>query len=131
MKRFFLVISFFLAAFTLLAAAPKHDPFKDTDADLNVLPVVAEGFEIRLWAKEPLVRNPCSLAFDGRGRMFVGMGPQYRNPTPATPPDSVFMLTDTDGDGVAERSKVFATGFNAIQGLAWRGRDLWVANAPT
>lgn len=94
------------------------------------LPVVPEGFEVRLFAREPLVRNPCSLAFDARGRMFVGMGPQYRKPTPETPPDSVVIVEDSDGDGTADRVRTFATGFNNIQGLAWHGRDLWVANAP-
>ncbi|HIM30494.1 MAG TPA: c-type cytochrome, partial [Planctomycetes bacterium] len=44
--------------------------------------------------------------------------------------DSVFLLLDADGDGVAESRKEFATGFNNIQALAWHGRDLWVANAP-
>ena len=40
------------------------------------------------------------------------------------------IVQDTDGDGRADDTKEFATGFNAIQGLAWHGRDLWVANAP-
>ncbi len=70
------------------------------------------------------------MAFDRLGRLCVGMGPQYRNPTPDTPGDSVVLVLDTDGDGRADRTKVLATGFNAIQGLAWHGRDLWVANAP-
>ena len=70
------------------------------------------------------------MAFDAKGRLFVGMGPQYRKPKPETPGDSVVMLLDTDGDGRADQTKVFATGFNAIQGLAWHGRDLWIANAP-
>jgi glucose/arabinose dehydrogenase len=39
-------------------------------------------------------------------------------------------VQDTDEDGRADRTKEFATGFNAIQGLAWHGRDLWIANAP-
>ena len=56
------------------AAVPKQDPFQDSGADLNAKPVVAEGFEISLWAKEPLVRNPCSIAFEGHGRMFIGYG---------------------------------------------------------
>ncbi|MEC8305945.1 MAG: PVC-type heme-binding CxxCH protein, partial [Planctomycetota bacterium] len=59
-----------------------------------------------------------------------GMGPQYRSPKPETPGDSVVMVLDTDGDGQADSTKVFAIGFNAIQGLAWHGRDLWIANAP-
>jgi putative membrane-bound dehydrogenase-like protein len=103
---------------------------EDRGADLAALPEVADGFEIKLWAKEPLVRNPCALAFDARGRMCVGMGPQYRNPSPQTPPDSVYLLTDSDGDGEADTRKLFATGFNCIQSLAWHGRDLWVANSP-
>ena len=59
------------------------------------------------------------MAFDERGRLFVGMGPQYRKPKPDTPGDSVVMVLDTDRDGEADTTKVFATGFNAIQGLAW------------
>ena len=85
---------------TLLAtaalAAPPHDPFENPEADVNAMPAVAEGFEIKEWAREPLVRNACAVAFDARGRMFVGMGPQYRKPVPGTPGDSVFILEDKD-----------------------------------
>ncbi len=105
-------------------------PFDDTGTDGSALPKVPAGFEVKVFAKEPLVRQPCSMAFDAKGRLFVGMGPQYRNPKPDTPGDSVGIVEDTDGDGVADKTKVFATGFNCIQGLAWHGRDLWVANAP-
>src|SRR5688572_471693 len=99
-------------------------------ADSSVLPSVPAGFKVELVAREPLVRNPCALAFDARGRLFVGQGPQYRNPKPDTPGDTVEILLDTDGDGVADQAKTFARGLNCIQGLAWRGRDLWVANSP-
>jgi len=104
--------------------------FEDKSSDLNALPKVPAEFEVTLFASEPMVRQPCSMAFDERERMFVGMGPQYRNPTPETPGDSVVIVLDTDGDGLADQTKEFATGFNAIQGLSWHGRDLWVANAP-
>ena len=53
-----------------------------------------------------------------------------RKPTPETPGDSVVILSDTTGDGRADTKKVFATGFNAVQALAWHGNDLWIANAP-
>ncbi|MFM8878078.1 MAG: PVC-type heme-binding CxxCH protein, partial [Verrucomicrobiota bacterium] len=104
--------------------------FEDPNADRDSVPTVPPGFEISTFARDPLVRQPCSMAFDLRGRLCVGMGPQYRNPTPKTPGDSVVWVIDTDGDGRADQTRVFATGFNAIQGMAWRGRDLWVANAP-
>ena len=96
----------------------------------KLLPVAPPGFTVELYAREPLVRNPCAMAFDGRGRLFVGQGPQYRNPKPATPGDTVEILIDTDGDGIADKTKTFARGLNCIQGLAWHGRDLWIANAP-
>jgi len=104
--------------------------FVDPNADRDALPSVPAGFEVSFFAREPLVRQPCSMAFDAKGRLCVGMGPQYRNPKPETPGDSVVLVLDDNGDGKADRTKVFATGFNAIQGLAWHGRDLWVANAP-
>ena len=93
-------------------------------------PIVPDDVAVSLFASEPLVRNPCAIAFDAKGRLCVGMGPQYRHPRPETPGDSVYLLLDDDGDGVADARKEFATGFNAIQGLAWKGRDLWIANAP-
>jgi putative membrane-bound dehydrogenase-like protein len=104
--------------------------FEDRGANDAALPAAMNGFAVTVHARDPLVRNPCSVAFDRRGRMFVSMGPQYRNPTPATPPDSVVMVEDRDGDGVADAVRTFAEGFNCVQGLAWHGRDLWVANAP-
>ena len=93
-------------------------------------PIVPADLEVSLFAKDPLVRNPCALAFDGKGRLCVGMGPQYRKPTPGTPGDSVWILIDEDGNGTADSRKEYASGFNSIQGLAWRGGDLYVANAP-
>jgi putative membrane-bound dehydrogenase-like protein len=104
--------------------------FEDRGADRGALPAVAEGFEVRVVAKEPMVRNPCSLAFDAEGRMYVSQGPQYRSPRVETPMDEIVVLTDRDGDGEMDGAAVFARGFNCIQGMAWHGGDLWVANAP-
>ena len=120
-----------LAAFAgCSAAAIAASPFADPSADRDALPAVPPELEVSFFAREPMVRNPCSIAFDERGRMFVSHGPQYRKPMPGTPPDSVVILEDTNGDGVADEARTFATGFNCIQGLAWHGKDLWVANVP-
>ncbi len=102
----------------------------DRSGDLDALPEVPPGFKIEFAAREPLVRNPCAMAFDVAGRLCVGMGPQYRTPKPDTPGDSVFIMIDEDDDGRFDSKKQFATGFNSIQSIAWRGRDLWIANAP-
>ena len=110
-----------VAAWTIARGQSAIDP---------ALPTVAPGLTVKLFAQEPLVRNPAAMAFDRRGRLFVGQGPQYRNPTPETPGDSVVILIDSNGDGQADASKTFASGLNSIQGLAWHGRDLWIGNSP-
>ncbi|MCA9042755.1 MAG: PmoA family protein [Planctomycetaceae bacterium] len=94
------------------------------------IPLVPDGFVVDVVAREPMVSNPCVMAFDRLGRIFIGQGQQWRAPTPETPGDRVDILIDDDGDGIADRRKTFAEGFNSIQGLAWKGRDLWVANSP-
>ena len=94
------------------------------------LPTVPSELAVSLFAREPLVRNPAAMAFDRRGRLFVGQGPQYRNPKPDTPGDTVVILIDSDRDGVADTSKTFASGLNSVQGLAWHGQDLWIGNSP-
>lgn len=98
--------------------------------DLGAVPQVAEGFKVAIVAKEPMLLHPSALCFDAKGRLFVGGGPQFRVPTKETPPDEIKILVDRDGDGVADEARVFATGFNSIQAMAWKGRDLYVANAP-
>ena len=90
--------------------------------DDTALPIVPDGFVVDVVAREPLVRNPCVMAFDQRGRLFVGQGQQWRAPTPDTPGDRVDLLIDDDGDGTADRVHTFADGFNCIQGLGVAGR---------
>lgn len=98
--------------------------------DLDAVPTAAPGFEVALFAREPILSHPSALCFDRRGRLFVGHGPQFRAPTPETPGDSIVVLSDRDGDGRAELVSTFARGLNCVQGLAFKGDELWVANSP-
>ncbi|MGV2339631.1 MAG UNVERIFIED_CONTAM: hypothetical protein LVR18_38405 [Planctomycetaceae bacterium] len=43
--------------------------FDDPNADGDALPKVPSGFRVTEWAREPLVRQPCSLAFDARAHV--------------------------------------------------------------
>jgi putative membrane-bound dehydrogenase-like protein len=100
------------------------------EIDKEALPNVEDGFEINFFVKEPHIINPSSLCFDKLGRLYVGAGPQYRNPKEDSPTDYIKILIDEDGDGEAETVKIFAEGFNCIEAMAWKGDELWVANAP-
>ncbi len=131
MREMNVIGSCFCLVATLAVFADQDSGWEyDRGADALLLPKVPEGFEISFFAREPLVRQPCAMAFDAKGRLCVGMGPQYRSPKPDTPGDSVVFVLDHDRDGQADETKVFATGFNCIQGIAWHGEELWVANSP-
>src|SRR5262245_6489654 len=41
---------------------------------------VADGLEVRLFACEPMVRQPVAIEFDDRGRLWVIQYLQYPNP---------------------------------------------------
>lgn len=99
--------------------------------DLDALPLVPAGFKVQFFAKEPDLLHAVCLAFDAKGRLFVGGGPQFRWPKPDTPKDNIKICIDKNGDGVADEFKIFAEGFNCIQALAWKGKDLWVCHAPS
>ena len=100
------------------------------DVDKDALPNVEEGFQINFFIKEPHIINPSSLCFDRKGRLYVGAGPQYRHPQEDSPTDYIKILIDADNDGVAETVKTFAEGLNCVPAMAWKGNELWVANAP-
>ena len=44
-----------------------------------------DGFKVFVFSREPMVRNPCAMAFDARGRLFIVQGQQqYRKSRPDT-----------------------------------------------
>jgi putative membrane-bound dehydrogenase-like protein len=82
------------------------------------------ALDITLFAMEPDVVDPVALTFDEQGRAFVvemrdypyGFGPDRK------PGGTVRMLEDTDGDGRADRSTLFAEGLSFPTSIApWNG----------
>mgnify|MGYP001160957500 FL=1 len=118
-----LLLTIFITEFTLFQIL-------QAELDKNALPDVEEGFQINFFVKEPHIINPSSLCFDKKGQLYVGAGPQYRHPKEDSPTDYIKILIDADNDGVAETVKTFAEGLNCVQAMAWKGNELWVANAP-
>jgi len=89
---------------------------------------VAPGFEFNIFADPTNVpefaasafSGPVSMAFDSRGRLFVG-----------TYPGKILILLDTDGDGRLDQIKTFATGLVQPLGLEFRANgDLYLTSNP-
>ena len=75
----------------------------------------AAGLEATLWAAEPLLVNPTNIDVDSRGRVWVAEGLNYRLTRGGNrrfhrieDADKIKILEDTDGDGKADKSTVFA-----------------------
>ena len=98
---------------------------------------VAEGLEATLFASEPMFLNPTNIDIDARGRVWVCEAFNYRNQLNPNNPerkegDRIVILEDTDGDGVADNSKVFYQGpdVNSALGIAVIGNRVIVSVSP-
>lgn len=115
---------------------------------------VASGFQVRLVAAEPLVRQPVAIDFDDRGRLWVVQYLQYPNPAglkrvnvdrysrttydrvPAPPPrgpkgaDRLTILTDADSNGRLVKGKDFVKGLNLCTGFAFGHGGVFVLQVP-
>ena len=66
-----------------------------------------EGFEVKLWARTPLFRNPSNIDIDAQGRIWVAEAYNYRRHAGKDPAgDRIMVLQDTDGDGEIGRAHV-------------------------
>jgi len=103
------------------AAAPPGSPHPIADkTNCRIHPAI----EISLFAAEPDVVDPVALTFDESGRMYVvemrdypyGIGPQHK------PGGTVRLIEDTNHDGRADRSTVFAENLSFPTSIcSWNG----------
>ncbi|HXG46196.1 MAG TPA: PVC-type heme-binding CxxCH protein, partial [Methylomirabilota bacterium] len=91
-----------------------------------------EGFEIRLFAAEPMVVNPVTMTWDERGRLWVLELYEYPLGAPKgeKPRDRIKILEDTDADGRADKVHVWADGLNLATGLLLGNGGAYVGQAP-
>ena len=72
---------------------------------------MAEGLEVTLWAENPQLYKPIQMNWDDRGRLWVASSRVYPQIRPGQEAeDAVIVVEDTDGDGKADKSTVFAEG---------------------
>ncbi|WP_051315966.1 PVC-type heme-binding CxxCH protein [Algoriphagus vanfongensis] len=120
-------------AYAQLTDEEKRSPEHALDGIL----VKDERLELELFASEPMLINPTNMDIDDRGRVWITEAFNYRtnlnpkNPTHAEG-DRILILEDTDGDGKADKSKVFYQGsdINAPLGIAVLGDKVYVSVSP-
>lgn len=103
---------------------PKPAPPRAGSPEANIAAELAafevlEGYEVNLFADESMgIANPLSARWDADGRMFVACSDVYPQIEPGVmPDDKVILLEDTNADGNADRSSVFARGLNIPTGM--------------
>src|SRR3546814_406660 len=91
---------------------------------------IAEGFEINLFASEPMVEKPIQMNWDAQGRLWVVSSTAYPHlKTGEKANDKIYVLEDTDGDGTADKSTVFADGLSVPTGVLPGDGGAYVANS--
>ncbi|HYE97769.1 MAG TPA: PVC-type heme-binding CxxCH protein [Planctomycetota bacterium] len=116
-----------LALLTL--AAPQGAPTPDESVQKMK---VFDGLAVTAWAVEPMLANPTNMDIDERGRVWVVESVNYRGFKPRPEGDRIVILEDTDKDGKADSSKVFAQDPSIVGplGICVLGDKVYVAQSP-
>src|SRR6187399_3752001 len=91
---------------------------------------VAPGFEVNLFAADPLLAKPIQMNFDPQGRLWIASSEIYPQIKPGEKAnDKIIVLEDTDGDGKADKTTVFADGLLIPTGIEPGDGGVYVANS--
>ena len=107
-------------------APGEEPPTAQEAADMITVP---EGFQVKLFAGDPDVRQPVAMALDDRGRLFVAEAYSYHE-WEKKGEDRVIILEDTDNDGVHDSRKIFVSGIDHMSGMTVGWGGVWVCSAP-
>ncbi len=103
---------------------------------LEGINVPDKDLEAGLFASEPDVFNPTNMDIDHKGRVWICEAYNYRNDVNHIPyekkGDKILILEDTDGDGKADKTKVYYQGedVNAALGICVLGNRVIVSASP-
>ncbi len=88
----------------------KDIPDIDPQVERNSF-VMSEGLSANLFAGDQEIAKPIQINFDGRGRLWVAGSNIYPHIKPGQEAnDKIYVLEDSNGDGVVDKQSVFADG---------------------
>jgi putative heme-binding domain-containing protein len=88
------------------------------------------GFEVNLFAADPLLAKPIQMNWDTQGRLWVATSETYPQVEPGKPAnDKVIILTDENHDGVADKTTIFADKLLIPTGVLPGDGGAYVANS--
>lgn len=103
-----------------------HDPDSQLE-NFELLP----GYEVNLFAADPMLANPIHMVWDSRGRLWVACSWAYPQIKPGdVANDKIIILEDTDNDGAADKSTVFADGLYLPTGIELANGGCYVGQSP-
>ena len=112
---------------------PKVSPFKYGDETIQAM-TIGKGLKVELFASEkefPDLIKPVQMSFDSKGRLWVASWKNYPHWQPKTPlDDKLLILEDTNGDGKADKSTVFAGDLSNPTGFEFYNGGVLVAQQP-
>src|SRR5215203_2695061 len=112
--------------------APKVQESLTPQQSMSLIQVPA-GFELQLFASEPMIVNPIYMNWDEKGRLWVIETVDYPNEikTDDIGDDRIKILEDTDGDGKADKTTVFAEKLNIPTSFVFSNGGVVVSQAPS
>ncbi len=132
MLRHFLPVFLLACVSCLQAAQPKSladIPSADPEVEKAAF-VVPEGFEINLFAGDPMIQKPVQMNFDAQGRLWVVSSTTYPHIKPGQEAqDQVVVLEDTKHTGKADKATVFADGLHIPTAVIPGDGGAYVANS--
>src|SRR5205085_7454283 len=129
-KQQCLLIACFPAAFFCFLAC---STLKQSSTDLTSVIQAPPGFTVEQVAGPDKVQYPMMAVLDDRCRLLVteSSGKNVKGADmPKHPECRISVFEDTDGDGVYDRSKVFADKLSLPMGALWYHGSLYVASPP-
>jgi putative membrane-bound dehydrogenase-like protein len=116
---------------------PSGQPYLKPEESVSRMKV-PDGFEVKLFAAEPMIVNPIAMTVDEKGRVWCIECFEYpkRTAKGKMPRDRIVILEDTDGDGIADKRTVFCEGkdfpeaFDLASGLEVGNGGVYVGAPP-